>query len=794
MWCTTFMQPGEQSALLRELVDKSDVIIAAVDLRGTLIACNETVCRNAGRGREELIGKSLADLRVSFPVHTPEQWQEIVRRLKSEGKFAVETALGRFDGSTYKARLTVSLMEHEGERYILAVGHSLPDSVPLQAELEREARWRRALLELATHTTVTSGDVDGAARYVAEMGRGTLPAHTCAVFKRGSPWLQLGENDAAELALYPWLVEELESRVACDLLETGHSEAQWQEARELVASQKAATILVAPIRVSGEIWGLVTFGSVRTRLWTNDELGFAAETANQLAHCVLNHERNQIERQLRVSEERYRGLLEMSGELVWRVEFDAPIPLSLPLENQIDLVLQTGYLADCNDSMVRFFGASDVEQMRGIRASQLMGPLDDARRNEFREMAVNRYNVTNVPTRHRINGEDRWLLRSSQGVIEDGYLIRFWGASRDITELRRAETQLRLSEQRYQAFFTNTPEGIFRTEYENPIPIDLPPDEIARRILNEGRVEECNQALAEMWGFQKPEDMVGQPGIDFRLLTRDRWQNGMDFVLGGFRMSGRERAVRTAQGQLKWLRYSALGIVHDGVLSGVWGTVSDVTERKAMESELRSLAVRNSSLLEQERARVAREIHDELGQQLTVLKFEASAWESGKRKPTPGGLTKEIDTAIQTVRRIATELRPVILDQYGLAAAVEWQAKEFSRRTGIECECSMTGCEEIPERLATPVFRILQESLTNIARHSGAGKVEIQMVKSDDRLDLEVRDNGKGLTDTAGEKPASLGLAGMRERAYDAGGEVLVSSVPGQGTLLSASFPLEARE
>jgi PAS domain S-box-containing protein len=775
------MQPAEESALLRELVDKSGTIIAAVDLRGRLVACNETACRNAGRTHAELVGMSLADLRVSFPVHTPEQWQELIRRIRAEREIAVETALGRLDGSSYRARLTLSLQEHAGERYVLAVGHSIPDSMPLQGELEREARWRKALLELARHPTAASGDVTGASRFIAEMGRGVLPASTCAVF----------ETDDAKFGLdrYPWLIQELQSLAACDLFETGQTEEQRQDARDLVANQTLDTILAAPIRAAGEIWGLLIFGSTRPRQWDKDEIEFAAEAAQQMAHCVLNHQRNQMEQQVRLSEARYRTLLEMSEESIWRVDFDEPISLSLPPETQVDSLLQYGYLADCNDFTARFFGLETADQLRGIRLDKLMAPLDDARRAEFREMVANRFHVTNIPVSHHVQGQERWLLRSSHGIVEDGSLIRLWGATRDITELRRVETELHRSEQRYQTFFSNTPEGIFRIDYPDPISLDLPPEEIVRRSLNEGRVEECNQALAKMWGYQEPKDMVGQPSMDFRLLTRDRWQNGLDFVLGGFRLSGTERAVRTATGDLKWFRYSELGIVDDGQLCGIWGTVSDVTERRAMESELRSLAARNTTLLELERARVAREIHDELGQQLTVLKFEASAWESGKRKPVPGGLTREIDTAIQTVRRIATELRPVILDQYGLAAAVEWQAKEFSRRTGIACECTLEACNEIPERLATPVFRILQEGLTNVARHSGATKVEIHLARSGNRLDLEVRDDGKGLPE--GDRPASLGLAGMRERALDAGGQVLVSSVPGQGTLLSASFPIE---
>jgi PAS domain S-box-containing protein len=350
------------------------------------------------------------------------------------------------------------------------------------------------------------------------------------------------------------------------------------------------------------------------------------------------------------------------------------------------------------------------------------------------------------------------------------------------------------AEQGYRAFIENSSEGIYRVEYTNPIPIDLSPEKIVRRTWEEGVMAECNQALATMRGFQKPDEMIGKPSIDFRLVTREEWQQGIDFVRGGFRYSGIERPMRTASGELRWFRYSALGIVEKGCLVRCWGTVSDVTDRKAMEAELRSLSARQATVLEEERARVAREIHDELGQQLTVLKFEASAWERGKGKPEPGSLTRAIDTAIQTVRRIATELRPVILDEFGLAAAVEWQAGEFSRRTGIECACevadSIDSPFEIPKHVATTAFRILQEGLTNVARHSGASKVFLRLERNGNRLDLELRDNGSGIAAGNGSPGASLGLAGMRERARDVGGSVLISSVEGQGTMVSASFPL----
>jgi signal transduction histidine kinase len=382
------------------------------------------------------------------------------------------------------------------------------------------------------------------------------------------------------------------------------------------------------------------------------------------------------------------------------------------------------------------------------------------------------------------------VLRNTEGVVENGKLVRLWGAARDITENRQSEELLHQSEQRYRAFVANSSEGIFRVEFPEPIPIDLPPEEIVRRNWETGVMAECNQAMATMREASSPEQLIGRHAMQFRLNTKEEFQQALDFVNSGFRFSGVERPALTITGERKWFRYSALGVVEDGALARIWGTVSDVTDRKRLEAELRSLSARSTTVLEQERARVAREIHDELGQQLTVLKFEAAAWEQGKRAPVKGGLTTEIDRIIQTVRRIASELRPIILDQYGLAAAFEWQAREFSRRTGIACQCHAEGDLNIAGPIATTAFRILQEALTNAARHSGAESVRIELSRLADRLDLEIRDNGRGFNPTQPRADVSLGLAGMRERAASSGGTLIVSSVAGGGTLVSASFPI----
>ena len=221
----------------------------------------------------------------------------------------------------------------------------------------------------------------------------------------------------------------------------------------------------------------------------------------------------------------------------------------------------------------------------------------------------------------------------------------------------------------------------------------------------------------------------------------------------------------------------------------------------AARQQLRDLTAYLQTAREEERTRIAREIHDELGQTLTALKFDLS-WltkrlprdnpDLAERAAVMSGL---IDETIHTVRRVATELRPGLLDDLGLAAALEWQAQEFAERTGIACELRL-GDEDvaIERNLATAVFRIFQETLTNIARHAAASKVQVEMERTAGELLLVVQDDGLGIAEEQAADHKSLGLMGMRERARALGGEVAFYGTPGEGTTVILRMPLVKKE
>jgi len=237
------------------------------------------------------------------------------------------------------------------------------------------------------------------------------------------------------------------------------------------------------------------------------------------------------------------------------------------------------------------------------------------------------------------------------------------------------------------------------------------------------------------------------------------------------------------------------------------GVLMDVTERRLAEErlrrsheELRALSERLRAVREEESTRIARAVHDEIGQALTALQMDVALLEkklgrSGAPKSenfaaTLRSMAESIDQTISAVQRIATELRPAVLDGLGLEAAIEWYVREFEKRTGIACRFrSDLGAAPIDPERATPVFRILQEALTNVARHSGSTRVNIHLIAEMDRLRLEVEDEGRGIPEDRLEALGSLGLLGMRERARSLGGDLSVGRASPSGTVISLTIP-----
>jgi signal transduction histidine kinase len=220
-------------------------------------------------------------------------------------------------------------------------------------------------------------------------------------------------------------------------------------------------------------------------------------------------------------------------------------------------------------------------------------------------------------------------------------------------------------------------------------------------------------------------------------------------------------------------------------------SLSEIVDRRSeSERKMKALSDRLLVIQEHERTRIARELHDDLGQSLTALKMDVlGIIEKSSPSPIRDRIVQTLDSVVGAVQRISSELRPSILDDLGLVAAIESEAELFTQRTGIECELSLATFSAIDGVIATAIYRIVQEALTNVARHSNASRVELRLRERSDELLLEVRDDGRGLTAEQIADPLSLGLIGIRERADLVGGIVQFEGVTGRGTIVSVRIP-----
>jgi len=226
-----------------------------------------------------------------------------------------------------------------------------------------------------------------------------------------------------------------------------------------------------------------------------------------------------------------------------------------------------------------------------------------------------------------------------------------------------------------------------------------------------------------------------------------------------------------------------------------------IKQKEESGEQFRNLSAYLQAAREEERRSIAREIHDELGQALTTMKLELSLLREEVLQDAAAAtqriqsLKDSVDETIHAVKRIITKLRPGLLDDLGLIAAIEWQAKDFQRHTGIVCEVLAEPEEmNINSEISTAMFRIFQETLTNIARHSRATRVTVDLIQANDVLKLQVHDNGRGITAEEINDPKSFGLIGIRERAQYWHGTVEINGKPEVGTTIIVEFSMSSEE
>jgi PAS domain S-box-containing protein len=319
------------------------------------------------------------------------------------------------------------------------------------------------------------------------------------------------------------------------------------------------------------------------------------------------------------------------------------------------------------------------------------------------------------------------------------------------------------------------------------------------------KILRVNHAFTEITGYSN-EEVIGktpailQSGRHDKEFYRRMWQ-----ILERDRFWSGEVWNRNKNGKIypEWLTITAV-LDPDGQVTNYVGIFSDITERKASEEQLRKLTAHIQTAREEEKTRIAREIHDDLGGTLTALKmvtYRLAEKLSGSEQTAPllehvESMTQLIDNAVGVTRRVISDLHPNILDDLGLVAALEWQSKQFHKRTGIACEviCAEDRDEEqeLDKIIAINLFRIAQEALTNVSRHSGATQVHIEFHQDEEEIVLCIGDNGRGLPGEHVIDQKSYGMRGMRERIAQLGGHIQFSEPPGGGLRVTVTVPLAA--
>ncbi len=764
----------------RLLFEEAPIAYQSLDEDGCLLDVNQAWLDLMGHSRQDVVGRWFG---AFVAPEQQEHFRECFGHFKAAGEIHdVELALVRQDEAQVIASFdgTIGYDEQGSFRQTHCTLRDITQRKQAERELHRAAEERRVLLDLlpvGISITDEQGQIVDANRMSEELLGISASEHKERRYD-GQEW-DIIRPDGTPMPSEEYAsVRALEDQCIVRNVEMG-----------IVRAQDEITwisVSAAPIPLEG--YGVT------------------------IAYADIT-ERNRAEEELKRSERELRLTLDATTDGIWKWNFKTDELFFSPRYYKM-LGYEPGEFPATFESWVDLIHPNDRDAALST-AQTFLATKPDFYHNEFR-----------LRTKA---GDYRWI-RVTARVVErddDGEAVRMIGNHEDITERRRAEEALK----------RHVTELLLLNEVGQQIVGELDLDAV---------LENATRLVQETFGYyqvvvmtvdQEQRDLMVKAKMGgFAGLIPDGYRQSLDEgVMGWVASQGESVLVSDVENDPRYLnRYpdqirtrselsvpirlggEVVGVLdvqseyHDAFGENdllVIETVADQiavamknarlyeAEREARE-QLRKLTGYLQEAREDERTRIAREIHDEFGQMITALKMDLS-WLS-KRLPSDrpqlaqkaDAMSDVVDCSFQVVRRISSELRPGILDDLGLAAAVEWQAETFCERSDIVCRLHLDeAAGRLNRELSTVLFRIFQEALTNVARHADAAEVRIDLQAEPDEVVLIVTDDGRGITPEDLSGSASLGLMGMRERARALGGKVTVEGVPGQGTTVTASIP-----
>ncbi|HEX5338224.1 MAG TPA: PAS domain-containing protein [Gallionella sp.] len=729
-------QAERELILLNRAVNASSEAAFLMNAQGRFVYVNEAACRSLGYSREELLTMTPLDI---DPDITDEFFRGLLDAIFSSAPSPtpMESRHRARDGRVFPIEIAASSLKLEGENYCLTMVRDITARKEAERLLHEQQQAIRAVVE---------NSPDAIARYDRQLRRSYV-------------------NPATQ-ALYSLPFEAIVGKTFDELPPLPEPSDDFSAALKSVFERGQERQIELPFRKPN---GETGWGDMRIV----PEFGPDGSVVSVLSIGRDLTERKRVEDALAAREREFRTLVENSPDIIMRYDTTCK-----------RIYVNPAYARETTVPQAQAIDTQPDVQWN----SKITMPVDEYKAHLRRVMETGEpVDIVVGWPRPGGNAEDvRYhALRIVAERDADGRVAGALALGRNITAQKLAEEALREREQRYREIFDNAVEGMYLLE-----------------VTDDGRFRniDINPALAASTGIPR-EAMIGRfvddaVSEDMGRLIVEKYRR---CVAAGTTIT--ESIELDLPAGRRYYYSTITPLYYQGRIHRLIGISRDITDLKKAERELeesraqlRGLTARREEAREEERKYIAREVHDELGQILTGLQLNVSVLThkfAADSQPLREQLRETMmltDKALGVARNVASALRPASLDM-GIASALEWLAGRFGSNTGIRCEVRVDDMEmELDECQAIAVFRIVQESLTNVARHAQADKVDIVLCRDGDDYLLKIRDNGKGF-DNQSIKCDSFGLVGMRERALLLGGKVIINSKTGAGTEVEVHIP-----